>query len=42
MEERVRHLGGDFQVKSEPGKGASICIRLPLPQEAPQPAAARS
>ena len=35
MEERVRHLGGEFHVESEPGHGASVSIRLPLRQEAP-------
>jgi signal transduction histidine kinase len=34
MEERVRHLGGEFQVHSEPGRGTSVSIRLPLKQEA--------
>jgi len=38
MEERVRHLGGEFHVQSEPGRGTSVSIRLPLQQETPQPA----
>ena len=42
MEERVRHLGGEFHVESEPGHGASVSIRLPLQQEAPQPAVKQS
>jgi|SRR5579863_5311713 len=32
MEERVRHLGGAFQIESEPGKGATISISLPFQQ----------
>jgi signal transduction histidine kinase len=38
MEERVRHLGGELHVQSEPGRGTSVSIRLPLPREAAQPA----
>jgi signal transduction histidine kinase len=30
MEERITHLGGTFQVHSEPGRGASLEIELPL------------
>jgi signal transduction histidine kinase len=30
MEERVAHLGGRFQVWSEPGKGTQLRIELPL------------
>jgi len=30
MEERVTHLGGEFQVSSRPGQGASLHIALPL------------
>ncbi|HZT31800.1 MAG TPA: histidine kinase [Bryobacteraceae bacterium] len=30
MEERVTHLGGKFVVRSEPGRGASVAIELPL------------
>ena len=30
MEERVRHLGGSFQVDSKAGQGAAISIQLPL------------
>jgi len=30
MEERVHHLGGSFQVKSEPGHGAMLMVELPL------------
>lgn len=30
MEERVRHLGGQFQVTSHPGSGTSVYIELPL------------
>lgn len=32
MEERVSHLGGDFQVESRPGEGTSIRVELPVPQ----------
>jgi signal transduction histidine kinase len=42
MEERVRHLGGEFHVESEPGHGTSVSIRLPLQQETPQPAVKQS
>ncbi len=30
MEERVRHLGGQFQITSRPGSGTSVYIELPL------------
>jgi signal transduction histidine kinase len=30
MEERVRRLGGEFEVKSEPGKGVLVRVELPL------------
>ena len=30
MEERVKHAGGVFQLKSKPGKGMEITINLPL------------
>ncbi len=37
MEERVTHLGGQFQVDSEPGKGTIIGLQLPLAEKgAPQ------
>jgi signal transduction histidine kinase len=32
MEERVSHLGGDFQVESRPGEGTSIRVELPVPR----------
>jgi signal transduction histidine kinase len=35
MEERVRHLGGTLDIQSEPGKGATVAILLPLTQPAP-------
>lgn len=31
MEERVEHLRGTFQVKSEPGRGTVLEVELPLP-----------
>jgi signal transduction histidine kinase len=31
MEERVRHLGGDFAVQSAPGQGTAVRVSLPLP-----------
>ncbi|HLN03758.1 MAG TPA: sensor histidine kinase [Bryobacteraceae bacterium] len=31
MEERVEHLGGTFQVRSEPGHGTVLDVELPLP-----------
>lgn len=34
IQERVESLGGTLTVRSEPGKGASIEISLPLPQSA--------
>jgi signal transduction histidine kinase len=40
MEERVNHLGGSFQVKSEPGHGTMLVVELPLTAaepSAPQP-----
>jgi signal transduction histidine kinase len=42
MGERVRHLGGEFHVDSEPGHGTAVSIRLPLQQETPQPAVKQS
>jgi signal transduction histidine kinase len=30
MEERVRQLGGRFEMRSSPGKGAAIHIILPV------------
>jgi signal transduction histidine kinase len=30
MEERVRHLGGEFQVRSRPGSGTRVSVELPL------------
>jgi signal transduction histidine kinase len=44
MEERVNHLGGSFQAKSEPGLGTVLLVELPLAARAPsgQPAAVRS
>jgi signal transduction histidine kinase len=42
MEERVRHLGGEFHVESEPGHGTSVSIRLPLQQATAQPAVRQS
>ena len=37
MEERVNHLGGAFQVKSEPGKGTTLVAELPLATHTPNP-----
>jgi signal transduction histidine kinase len=31
MEERVRQLGGKFEVQSTPGKGAVLRVTLPIP-----------
>jgi signal transduction histidine kinase len=31
MEERVRQLGGQFEVQSTPGKGTVLKVRLPIP-----------
>ena len=30
MEERVRRLGGEFEVQSEPGNGPLVRVELPL------------
>ena len=30
MEERVRQLGGQFEVQSAPGKGTKLQVRLPI------------
>jgi hypothetical protein len=30
MEERVRHLGGAFQIDSRPGRGTLLRVTLPL------------
>jgi signal transduction histidine kinase len=30
MEERVHHLGGAFEVKSEPGHGTLLTVELPV------------
>ena len=32
MEERVQHLGGSFQVKSEPGQGTTLIAEFPVPK----------
>ncbi len=32
MEERVRRLGGNFRIDSQPGRGTTISAELPLPQ----------
>jgi signal transduction histidine kinase len=42
MEERVRHLGGQFQLDSQPGGGTRISILLPLEMPAPNPSPAPS
>lgn len=33
MEERVRQLGGQFEIRSAPGKGTELHARLPIPTE---------
>jgi signal transduction histidine kinase len=30
MEERVKHLGGAFEVRSQPGSGTRVSVELPL------------
>ena len=30
MEERVNHLGGDFQINSRPGSGTRVAVELPI------------
>ena len=32
MAARMAEIGGQFEVRSAPGKGTTICLRLPLPQ----------
>lgn len=32
IEERVRELGGELQIVSEPGKGSHLTVRFPLAQ----------
>ena len=34
MEERVRQLGGHFEVRSAPGKGTTLRVTLPIPRRA--------
>jgi signal transduction histidine kinase len=36
IEERVSYLGGSFQVESEPGRGTSLRVVLPLENAAAQ------
>lgn len=31
MAARMEEIGGQFEVRSAPGKGATVCLRLPLP-----------
>jgi signal transduction histidine kinase len=33
MEERVRELGGSFEIYSQPGKGTLIKVSIPVPAE---------
>ncbi len=33
MQERASTLGGDFQLQTAPGKGTTITVRVPLPEE---------
>jgi signal transduction histidine kinase len=30
MRERVRQLGGEFEIASAPGRGTTITVRVPL------------
>ena len=39
MEERVRHLGGTFQIDSRPGRGTLLRVTLPLERPMPWPGA---
>jgi signal transduction histidine kinase len=32
MEERVREIRGNLDIRSQPGRGTRICIRLPIPE----------
>jgi signal transduction histidine kinase/ActR/RegA family two-component response regulator len=34
IKERLRHMGGQFDISSHPGKGTVITLTLPLPKEA--------
>jgi signal transduction histidine kinase len=40
MEERVRLLGGSFEIESKPGRGTSLRVVLPLAQFASRPTVA--
>jgi PAS domain S-box-containing protein len=33
MRERARHFGGTIDIRSQPGVGTQMCLRLPLPNE---------
>jgi signal transduction histidine kinase len=33
MEERVRQLGGEFAIRSAPGKGTTVHAELPIDQK---------
>jgi signal transduction histidine kinase len=39
MEERVHHLGGVFQIHSNPGAGTRVVVELPLPADGRSPVA---
>ena len=39
MAERVRVVGGTFEVESAPGRGTTITVRLPVPEESGRPGA---
>jgi signal transduction histidine kinase len=37
MAERARILGGSYRVESEPGKGTTVVVELPLSSQEPKP-----
>jgi two-component system NarL family sensor kinase len=36
MRERVKQLGGTFEIKSKPGRGTTVSVELPAPEDSQQ------
>jgi signal transduction histidine kinase len=36
MRERAKQLGGTFEIKSKPGRGTTVCVELPAPEDSQQ------